>query len=289
MDKDNSVNCNVLAIGRAERYSPNSVDKDAAVLESVCCILRSKEMAVTTVSEDVFLALDGKDNGKYDSYDIYVSMGRHVETLRFLEQQRNRGAVVVNDPMGVSMCCNRKRLYDTMLERGVPVPPSDGEHGYWLKRACGSTERKNDVRYAATRQEMEQVKREMEAGGTGEVLVQAHVEGDLVKFYGVIGENFFKFYYPGDDRQWKFGDEQRNGKPQHYKFDVSKLAADTVYTAVIAAVDVYGGDAIVRADGSFVIIDFNDWPSFSRCREEAAEVIAAHIIHIYNGVENEHV
>ena len=31
---------------------------------------------------------------------------------------------------------------------------------------------------------------------------------------------------------------------------------------------VYGGDAIVKSNGTYVIIDFNDWPSFSRCREE---------------------
>ena len=44
----------------------------------------------------------------------------------------------------------------------------------------------------------------------------------------------------------------------------------------------YGGDAIVRADGSFCIIDFNDWPSFSRCRDEAADAIAAFVMRDYN-------
>lgn len=272
-------NAGVLAISRAERYSPNSVEKDAAVLEGVCRILRSAGLTVSKVSEDVFLTY-ANDCDKYSGYDIYVSMGRHAETLRFLEEQRNRGAVVVNDPTGVRKCNNRKTLYDDMLECGVPVPPGEGEHGYWLKRACGSAESENDIRYAATREEMEQVRREMEADGIGEVLVQAHVEGDLVKFYGVLGKYFFKYYYPGDDGQWKFDDEQRNGKPQHYKFDVPKMAADTAYAAIIAATDVYGGDAIVRPDGSYVIIDFNDWPSFSRCREEAAEAIASHIIDI---------
>ena len=29
----------------------------------------------------------------------------------------------------------------------------------------------------------------------------------------------------------------------------------------------------MKADGSYVIIDFNDFPSFSRCRDEAAEAI----------------
>ena len=40
---------------------------------------------------------------------------------------------------------------------------------------------------------------------------------------------------------------------------------------------IYGGDAVVRRDGSFCMIDFNDWPSFSRCREEAALAIACRI------------
>jgi len=39
-------------------------------------------------------------------------------------------------------------------------------------------------------------------------------------------------------------------------------------------IKVYGGDCIVGEDGSFCIIDFNDWPSFSRCREDAATAIA---------------
>ena len=29
----------------------------------------------------------------------------------------------------------------------------------------------------------------------------------------------------------------------------------------------------MREDGSYVIIDFNDFPSFSRCRKEAARAI----------------
>ncbi|MFS6554926.1 hypothetical protein VPJ68_05445, partial [Parabacteroides distasonis] len=49
----------------------------------------------------------------------------------------------------------------------------------------------------------------------------------------------------------------------------------------------YGGDAIVTADGNFVIIDFNDWPSFSRCRDEAAEAIAEYVKKMKNEVDEE--
>ena len=39
-------------------------------------------------------------------------------------------------------------------------------------------------------------------------------------------------------------------------------------------VKIYGGDAIVDADGTIRLIDFDDWPSFAPCRTEAAQHIA---------------
>ena len=45
--------------------------------------------------------------------------------------------------------------------------------------------------------------------------------------------------------------------------------------AGLLGLEVYGGDCIVRQDGTFAIIDFNDWPSFSRCRNDAAKAIAS--------------
>lgn len=55
-------------------------------------------------------------------------------------------------------------------------------------------------------------------------------------------------------------------------FQQSLYGATEALTSLIN-IKVYGGDAIVQADGSFKIIDFNDWPSFSPCRQEAAKAI----------------
>ena len=57
--------------------------------------------------------------------------------------------------------------------------------------------------------------------------------------------------------------------------ELSAVQADAERLAEAVGIKVYGGDCIVRSDGSFCFIDFNDWPSFSRCREEAAEAIAS--------------
>jgi hypothetical protein len=43
----------------------------------------------------------------------------------------------------------------------------------------------------------------------------------------------------------------------------------------------WGGDAILSGD-RFAIIDFNDWPSFSRVRAPAARAIARRAISLLN-------
>ena len=43
-------------------------------------------------------------------------------------------------------------------------------------------------------------------------------------------------------------------------------------------VHVYGGDCIVSPEGDIRIIDFNDWPSFAPCRNEAALAIGKTIL-----------
>ncbi|MBQ4146368.1 MAG: hypothetical protein II593_00190, partial [Prevotella sp.] len=61
----------------------------------------------------------------------------------------------------------------------------------------------------------------------------------------------------------------------HIPFDVESLRRDADIVAEAIGIQVYGGDCIVREDGSYVIIDFNDWPSFASCREDAASAIAS--------------
>lgn len=257
----------ILAISRAERFSPNSVAKDAAILDAVCERLRERGHEVCTVSEEG----DGWSGGKVG---LCLTMGRLPETLARLGAMERQGTLVVNSPRGVDLCCHRARLAEVLGREGVPQPPVEGEGGYWLKRADGCAEAKGDIRYAADALERDLELARMHAEGMGDILVQAHVAGDLVKFYGVAGTDFFRAFYPGDDGESKFGDELRNGKPRHYAYDPEALRRVGETAARAAGVAVYGGDAIVDADGRPWLIDFNDWPSFSRCREEAAEAIA---------------
>ena len=65
-------------------------------------------------------------------------------------------------------------------------------------------------------------------------------------------------------------------------FSLPQLQTAAERAATISGLSVYGGDAIVQADGSFYIIDFNDWPSFSPCVNAAAEAISQLILSDYD-------
>ena len=65
-------------------------------------------------------------------------------------------------------------------------------------------------------------------------------------------------------------------------FDDSKLQSYCSFAAEVLNIHVYGGDCIVSEDGSIRLIDFNDWPSFAPCRDEAAPQIARRIYNLIN-------
>ena len=65
---------------------------------------------------------------------------------------------------------------------------------------------------------------------------------------------------------------------QGIAFDAEDLKAEADKAADMLNVPVYGGDCVVSEDGSIRIIDFNDWPSFAPCRDEAAFYIATKMV-----------
>ena len=76
----------------------------------------------------------------------------------------------------------------------------------------------------------------------------------------------------------KFGHEAHNGPAHHYAFSANHLQKTAERLAFRVGITVYGGDAIVRPDGTFCLIDFNDWPSFAPCRNESAPHIAKAVL-----------
>ena len=226
--------------------------------------LQGRGCAVQVVSEDAL-----PQGLEPSSFDLVLSMGRLPETLAWL---KTLDRPVINNPFGVERCA-RSILHKIMLQEQIPVPPTQGTCGYWLKRGDAAAQTPDDVLFAADEQALQSAIEGFRRRGISDYVVSAHIPGDLVKFYGVLGTGFFRLFYPTDDGQSKFGHETHNGPAHHYAFSAADLQQTAERLAARVDVAVYGGDAIVRPDGTFCLIDFNDWPSFSRCREEAAEAI----------------
>lgn len=265
-----------LLIQRAACYSPNSEEKDLAILQEVGSFLEN----ATIISEDDFVNRFSTYNQSVSSESVdlvnvnsqIISMARSTKALECFKQLEQNGIQVINPSDGV-WACQRSNIDKVMRENHLPLPPDKGDDGYWVKRADTAAQSKEDVCFCHDWSEVEKIKSTFMQRGITDVVTQAHVKGDVVKFYGVEGTGFFRYYYSGDDTETKFGDEERNGKPQYYPFSSSDLQTDAEKLACLLQTPIYGGDAIVREDGSYVIIDFNDFPSFSRCREEAAKAI----------------
>ena len=262
----------VLMIQRAVEFSPNSADKDLAILHSVADHLDTRGLSFLCEARDTRgLSLLCEAREAQRDYPLCVlSMARLPETLHWLKTLK--GTRIINSPEGVENC-SRSRLQKIMERLSIPQPPHEGHNGYWLKRGDAAAQSQDDVVYVADRQALENAIQVFVQRGISDYVVSAHVKGDLVKFYAVKG-GFFRYYYPTDDGQTKFDDERHNGQAHHYPFDSKAMQQDAARLAEAVGIEVYGGDCIVRADGSYCFIDFNDWPSFSRCREEAAEAIA---------------
>lgn len=265
-----------LLIQRAACYSPNSEEKDLAILQEVGCFFDD----VNIVGEGEFVENFSTYNqlilaesvGSVNAYYQIISMARSPKALDCLEQLEQRGIRVLNPSVGIR-ACQRSNVDKVMRENHLPLPADEGDEGYWIKRADAAAQSKEDVCFCHDWAEVEEIKSTFMQRGITDVVAQAHVKGDVVKFYGVEGTGFFRYYYSGDDTETKFGDEERNGKPQYYSFSSFDLQTDAEKLACLLQTPIYGGDAIIQEDGSYVIIDFNDFPSFSRCRKDAAKAI----------------
>lgn len=266
----------LLGVSRGNEYSPNHVGNDAAIFQGTAHELEKKGFDVVICPEKQFV----EENLEAD---IIFDMARDRATINRLKELEDKGALVVNSAYGIDNCV-RKEMTELLIANGVPHPesfiiPTDGSFTpdvfpCWIKRGNSHAIVKEDVVYVECKEEAEHVMTDFRRRGIPVAVVNEHLVGDLVKFYGVLGTDFFYTFYPSEQSHSKFGLEAINGETRGYPFDVKKLQEYGNRAATALDVPIYGGDCVVSKTGEIRIIDFNDWPSFARCREEAAPKIA---------------
>lgn len=275
----------IAGIMRAGVFSPNHIGNDSTIFNIVADQLRKRGCEVNVYSEDRFINQDITE-------DIIVNMCREQRSIAKLQQLEDAGALVINSGYGIENC-TRERMTRILLGSNIPFPESimvNTDEGVretlrrasmtpcWIKRGDFHTMHKEDVTYVRHAEEAQEVLQEYFLRGIKRAVISRHLEGDLIKFYGIAGTSFFYWFYPFDSDYSKYGKEKANGKSRGFAFVEERLKAICAKAADALDVKIYGGDCVVSPEGEIRIIDFNDWPSFAPCRQEAATQIAKYIM-----------
>lgn len=273
----------ILGISRGLIYSPNLVGNDAAIFTAVVDELRALGHEVKTIREEKMTEVD------YDQFDRVVTMARNGEMMRRLGE--NETEKFVNSLNGGLICQSKAMLALEMERLGIPQPRFQCGHGndvyyesepgmalmpVWLKNSDETAVTSDDILFCKTEKEYEKAMLKYRRWGVDTWLLQEHQTGDLVKFYGVEGTVFFHWQYASSGHS-KFGLEKINGTPKGYSFDVKLMKAYANQLAKSLDTPIYGGDVVIGKNGEMWFIDFNDFPSFSSCREQAAKAIAKRV------------
>jgi hypothetical protein len=283
----------ILGVHRNRKFSPNHIGNDDAIFSLTAKELVKMGCKISICSEDELLEMNEVTQPKI------FTMARQKEVVKKLQDFENNGTQVINSAFGIENCY-RTNLTNALNLNNVPVadsyivPTSYNENdvfdkidskGYWIKRGDFHAIHKEDVSFAVTREEAKEILREYALRDIPDAVISGHLIGDLVKFYGVRGTDFFFWFYPYDNNHHKYADYQSiNGNSVYHAFDAAHLKSVATDAAEVVGIAIYGGDAIVSKDGSFRIIDLNDWPSFAPCRDQAA----GHIAHmLYNKFTNQ--
>ena len=271
----------IAGIMRAGAYSPNHIGNDAAIFNAVAEQLRKRGCIVTVYSEEQF-------NSGLVKERIILNMCREQQSINRLQEMEDDGCIVINSGYGIENC-TRERMTRILMGHGIPYPDSiivntneavigelknAGINNCWIKRGDFHAMHKEDVSYVRHAEEAQEVRQEYFFRGIKRAVINKHLVGDLIKFYGMYGSPFFFWFYPFDDGHSKYGLEAINGKSKGIDFDIEYLKSICNQAAEALDVKIYGGDCIVSPEGDIRIIDFNDWPSFAPCRNEAAPFIA---------------
>lgn len=261
-----------IGVFREREHSPQRESDDAAILTAVARQLdRRAGLIVNTTAPEALNALQNVP-------DVVFYMCEKKRALEQLQRLQQAGSLLINPIAGVRNTLREKMV--TLLEDAAFFPSTtrvatsqahaNGLQCAWVKRGDYHAIESNDVQFAASPAALSCIIDDFARRGIASVLVQQHIPGDLVKFYGVRT--------PAASSRWFHWFYHRGQQLCGHAFSEKTLQEMCENAADRLGLEIFGGDAIITATGAVFIIDINAWPSFALFRETAACHIADHIV-----------
>ena len=261
-------------IFRERTHSPGRESDDTEILRLTGKHLEARGYQISLKTTDDLAVPDES------CPDLVFLMCETVPPLRQLGAWEARGVPHVN-PIEAVLNTYRDRMIARFDAAGVPFVPSRlvdtrrpapaVDLPAWVKRADVHNTQDGDVVQVESSASMAEALAALATRGIERAVLQPHVAGDLVKFYGIGSAE------PGGAPPWFHWFHHADQRLAGYPVDAGRLARIAAQAAGALGLEVYGGDAIV-SENALVLLDLNAWPSFARVREEVSRVIAAHLV-----------
>jgi len=254
---------NAVGVFREPEFSPGRVEDDAAILERTRDALAARGMTLRLGDVDLLAAT---------APTAVLAMCQSPTALEALDRLA-ASVPVINSPTAIRGCY-RHETVRRLLPTAVPFPATtivSTAHDpaqtadlapCWVKRGDVHAMMADDVVFAERPADVRAALADFAARGIPRAALQAHVPGVVVKFYGVADGRFFRCYAQSADVP----------APIPLLWQAAESGARAL------GLEIFGGDLVVTEDGRAVLVDLNDWPSFARCRDEAADAIASYVV-----------
>ena len=259
---------------REREHSPGRETDDAQILRLTGKNLETKGFEVT-------LKESHELDDRAEAPAAVFLMCEQLPALRRLQAWEAAGVAQVNRPLAV-LNTYRDRMIAHFGEAGIPfvksrlvataAPLPEISASLWVKRGDVHNTQEGDVVFATTADAVRAAVAGLAARDIAHAVLQPHVDGDAIKFYG-IGTGAGRDGAPPWFRWFYHRDQTLAGCP----FDPRRLGRLVRQAAAALGLEVYGGDAIATPAGDLVLLDLNAWPSFALYREEAAAAIAEYL------------
>lgn len=269
------MNYRALGIYREPEFSPGKVELDAAILDATLLELQREGIETAALDAASF------GNAAPVRADIVLPMCQGARALKRLAEAEQAGAIAINSALSIRNCY-RDLLAPGLERAGVPTPVGalvatdepldprklgglDLSAGVFVKRGDLHALGPEDVQRASDRAEIESILGDFARRRIRFAYLQQEVPGRVVKFYGVSAGAYFSAH-PEEEVP---------------EASVRALSGAAATAATALGLEAWGGDAVLSGD-RFAIIDFNDWPSYSRVRAPAARAIARRAMGLLN-------
>ena len=273
-------------------HSPGRETDDAEILRATARRLEDKGFRV-----DLKTAEEIADSAEEPPAFLFV-MCERLEILSTLERWQEQGVCQVNSASAIRNTY-RDRMLPLFERNRVPFPASvlvptalpvprekafrEAPTGCWVKRGDVHSTQPGDVVFAPDPKSLAQALAAMAGRGIERAVLQEHIAGDLIKFYGVGDVGDHRTAGGEDSGGWFQWFYHRDQKLAGHPFDVSALSGAASRAAASLGLEVFGGDAIATRDGRIFLIDLNAWPSFALYRDVASERIASYLSARFRG------